>query len=117
MRTILALDMGTWTTLVLVALLTLMIFAWFAVRYWLIGAQNSALRDIKTPTIDRLNTAALAKFDDPEAVARLGEDESAPDDLLEVVPEEKPESVLGPRHVSPVQGHYSIAESPRKNPD
>ena len=103
METILALDIGTWTTLVLVGLLTLMIFIWFAVRYWLVNAQNSALRDIKTPTIDRLNTAALEKFDDPEAVARLGMDEPAPEDLLAAVPAEPPESVLEPRHFVPVK--------------
>lgn len=100
METILALNIGTWTTLVLVGLLTLMIFVWFAVRYWLVNAQNSALRDIKTPTIDRLNAAALEKFDDPEAVARLGLDEPAPEDLLAAVPEEPPESVLEPRHLA-----------------
>ncbi len=117
METILALDIGTWTTLVLVGLLTLMIFIWFAVRYWLVNAQNSALRDIKTPTIDRLNTAALEKFDDPEAVARLGMDEPAPEDLLAAVPDEKPESVLEPRHFVHVKQVDPVRQPDPPKPD
>ncbi len=117
METILALNIGTWTTLVLVGLLTLMIFIWFAVRYWLINVQNSALRDIKTPTIDRLNAAALEKFDDPEAVALLGMDEPAPEDLLAAVPEEQPESVLEPRHFTPAIKTDSAPQPDSPKPD
>ncbi len=106
---ILAFALNTMTTLLLAGLLTLMILGWFALRYWLGRNQDSSLAEIKTPTIDRLNAAALEKFDDPQAVARLAEDESAPADLLEVVPREDTDSTTPPRGDS-AQKSESVTE-------
>ena len=113
MDTVLAISIGTLSTIILAGILTFMILAWFAVRYWLSNSADSSLADIKTPTIDRLNAAALEKFDDPQAVAKLAEDESAPADLLAVVPREDTESATQPPGgISQVKSDSVIEQNP-----
>lgn len=59
--------------------------AWFAIRFWLASTRPADIQEVPTPTLDRLNRAALEGLggDDEE------DDEDAPEGLRDVVPGEK----------------------------
>jgi hypothetical protein len=67
---------------------------YFAIRFWLVSTRPADIRDIPTPTLDRLNQQALERMaaetveEDEEETAAL-EDEDPPEGLKAVVPEEK----------------------------
>ena len=66
-----------------------LVLVWFALRYWITTTHDPNIKDIPTPTIDRLNQQALEHMDeDPEVRAALADSEPAPDDLLAFVPKE-----------------------------
>ena len=51
--------------------------AWFAVRFWLASTRPPAIKEVRTPTLDRLNEEALGQMaDDTEE-----EDIEAPEEL------------------------------------
>jgi hypothetical protein len=64
-----------------------MIIVWGVVRFWLVSTRPPKLKDVHTPTLDRMNASALEHMGDetpPE------EDVAPPADLLAAVPEEEP---------------------------
>ncbi len=66
-----------------------LVIVWFALRYWIASTHDPKIKDIPTPTVDRLNTEALEHMDlDPEVQAALSASEPAPDDLLDLVPKD-----------------------------
>jgi len=75
----------------------LLAIGWFAVRYWIVANRPSALKDIETPTINRMNTNALEhmvgeSLEEAEAELEAKQHEPAPDDLLAVIPPEEDET-------------------------
>jgi hypothetical protein len=63
-----------------------LVVIWFALRYWIASTRDPNIKDIPTPTVDRLNAEALQHMDlDPEVQAALADSEPAPDDLLNLV--------------------------------
>jgi hypothetical protein len=67
--------------------------AYFGIRFWLISTRPADIRDIPTPTLDRLNMRALEHMgsetveEDEEETEAL-ENEEAPEGLKSVVPED-----------------------------
>jgi len=67
--------------------------AYFAVRFWLISTRPANIRDVPTPTLDRLNREALEHMaketaEEDEAETEALEEEEAPEGLKMVVPED-----------------------------
>ena len=80
----------TWTVGIVGGGVAVLVVVWFALRYWIAATHDANIKDIRTPTIDRLNEQALEHMDlDPEVQAALADSEPAPDDLLDFVPREK----------------------------
>jgi len=77
-------DSTFWLVLGVVALAVLGV-VWFGVRFWIASTRPADIKDIPTPTLDRLNRAALEGFGSDE-----DDDEDAPEGLRDVMPEEKP---------------------------
>jgi hypothetical protein len=71
---------GFWTVAAVVGIALLGV-AWFALRFWLASTRPPNIRDIQTPSLDRLNRQAL-EAKDGEAEA---DDEEAPEGLKKVV--------------------------------
>ena len=68
----------------------ILVVVWFALRYWIATTHDPNIKEIPTPTIDRMNQEALEHMDlDPEVQAALADSEPAPDDLLELVPRDE----------------------------
>jgi hypothetical protein len=69
---------------------------YFAIRFWLVSTRPADIRDIPTPTLDRLNREALERMgaetveEDEEETEAL-EEEEAPEGLRTVVPQEEGE--------------------------
>jgi hypothetical protein len=86
-----------------------LIFAWFGLRYWLAITRPVAIKEVHTPTIDRMNSDALDHMvgetvEDAEAHLQAKMEEQAPDDLLAIVPhEEEPTAKPSPEPVTPPQ--------------
>jgi hypothetical protein len=86
---VLAANSGTFTAGLVGGGVAVLIMVWFAVRYWIATTRDPNIKDIPTPTIDRLNREALEHMDlDPEVQAALADGEPAPDDLLDIVPKD-----------------------------
>ncbi len=65
-----------------------------AVRFWIMVTRPVNIKDVPTPTVDRLNTHALdhmAGKTEEEAAAALQEsrEEAPPQDLLDAIPPEQ----------------------------
>lgn len=91
----------TWTAGIVGGGVAVLVVVWFALRYWIATTQDPNIKDIPTPTIDRLNEQALEHMDmDPEVQAALADSEPAPDDLLDFVPKDKTPAA-GPEGQSP----------------
>ncbi len=58
---------------------------WFGVRFWLASTRPANIDEIPTPTLDRLNRAALEGLGGDEE----DEDEEAPEGLKNAMPGEK----------------------------
>ncbi|NNM84719.1 MAG: hypothetical protein HKL96_03040 [Phycisphaerales bacterium] len=80
--------------------LAFVVLVWFALRYWIASTRDPQINEIPTPTIDRMNHSALEKMrvqveaaeqgdEMPEEILAESVDEAAPDDLLQVVPEDE----------------------------
>jgi len=66
---------------------------YFAVRFWLVSTRPADIRDIPTPTLDRLNREALEHMaresqEEDEAETEALAEEDAPEELKRVVPED-----------------------------
>jgi hypothetical protein len=74
-------DSTFWLVIAVVGIAVLGV-AWFGVRFWLASTRPANIDEVPTPTLDRLNRAALEGFggDDEE------EDEEAPEGLKDVMP-------------------------------
>jgi hypothetical protein len=59
--------------------------AWFGLRFWLASTRPSDIKDIQTPTIDRLNRQALERMGG--AGEEPDDDDEPPEDLKRIVPE------------------------------
>lgn len=86
---VLGLSTGEWVLIGAASLLGLMIVAFGGVRYWLAMTRPTSLKDVETPTIDRMNAAALSRMtggggEDPEP-----EDEEVPSDVINAIPPEE----------------------------
>ena len=80
----------TWTAGIVGGGVAVLVVVWFALRYWIATTHDANIKDIPTPTIDRLNEQALEHMDlDPEVQAALADSEPAPADLLDFVSKEK----------------------------
>ncbi len=91
----------TWTAGFVGGGVAVLVVVWFALRYWIATTHDPDIKDIHTPTIDRLNEEALDHMDlDPEVQAALADSEPAPDDLLDFVPKDKTPSA-GPESQPP----------------
>ncbi|MGC8624972.1 MAG: hypothetical protein ACP5VQ_06875 [Phycisphaerae bacterium] len=76
----------TWTAGLVGGAVAVLLIIWFALRYWISTTHEPKIKDIHTPTVDRLNAEALEHMDlDPEVQAALSDNEPAPDDLLNSV--------------------------------
>ena len=66
--------------------------AWFAVRFWLASTRPVAIKEVRTPTLDRLNEEALGQMgDDSEE-----EDDEAPAELQQPPNDSPPSSTQSP---------------------
>jgi len=70
--------------------------AYFALRFWLVSTRPADIREVETPSLDRLNQSALEHMgDDPpdeeELDAQALENEEAPEGLKSAVPEPEKE--------------------------
>jgi hypothetical protein len=68
---------------------------YFGLRFWLVSTRPADIRDVPTPTLDRLNRRALEHMaaesvDEDEAETAALADEEAPAALKAVVPPEPP---------------------------
>ena len=80
----------TWTAGIVGGGVAVLVVVWFALRYWIATTHDANIKDIPTPTIDRLNEQALEHMDlDPDVQAALADSEPAPADLLDFVSKEK----------------------------
>lgn len=83
----------TWTAGFVGGGVAVLVVVWFALRYWIATTHNPDIKDIPTPTVDRLNAEALEHMDmDPEVQAALADSEPAPDDLLNIIPKDSKET-------------------------
>ena len=68
---------------------------YFGIRFWLISTRPADIHEVETPTLDRLNYAALEHMADgsqeEDALAEDSPDDEAPEGLKSAVPEEKKE--------------------------
>ncbi len=79
----------TWTAGFVGGGVAVLVVVWFALRYWIATTHKTNIKDIHTPTVDRLNAEALEHMDlDPEVQAALADSEPAPDDLLDIIPKD-----------------------------
>jgi hypothetical protein len=69
----------------------LLIIVWGGVRFWVGTTRPAAIKEVHTPTLDRMNESALAQFakTEDEEGAEEAESNDAPADLLAVVPKEE----------------------------
>ena len=77
-------DSSFWLVISVVGIAVLGV-AWFGVRFWLASTRPANIQEVPTPTLDRLNRAALEGLGGDEE----DEDEDAPEGLRDVVPGEK----------------------------
>ena len=73
--------------------MAILIFGWFALRYWLAITRPAAIKEIETPTINRMNASALEHMigesvEEAEVEMEAKRQEAAPADLLAAVPVE-----------------------------
>lgn len=88
-------DWKIWSALIMGTLVTIMLFVWGGVRFWLVVTRPPKIKEVHTPTLDRLNQKALDHMADPDAPPE--EEEVPPADLLAVVPEEETPKDQGPK--------------------
>ena len=74
--------------------MALLVFGWFALRYWLAITRPAAIKEVETPTVNRMNASALEHMigksaEEAEAEMEAKQREAAPDDLLAAVPVEE----------------------------
>lgn len=58
--------------------------AWFAVKFWLASTRPADIREIHSPTLDRMNREALEQMMGEEEQ----EEDEAPEELKKIVPGE-----------------------------
>ena len=89
-----ALDAPTLIVIAVVGIVVLGV-AYFALRFWLISTRPADIREIETPSLDKLNHAALEHMGDAsedeeeDEEGRTLADEEAPEGLKAAVPEEE----------------------------
>lgn len=87
-------DGKTWIAVGVAIAVGILAFAFLGLKMWLAATRPPAINDVPTPTLDRLNQRALSHMVEEtaeEAEAEMAEkqNESAPEDLLAVVPPEE----------------------------
>jgi hypothetical protein len=81
---VLAVGDSTFWLVVMVVVVAVLGVAWFGVRFWLASTRPANIQEVPTPTLDRLNRAALEGLGGHDE-----EEEEAPEGLRNVVPGEK----------------------------
>ena len=81
-------DSTTWSFVLMGTLVAILILTWGCVRFWLVVTRPPKIKDVPTPTLDRMNEQALSHMG-PEGDGDQIEDDNAPSDLLAAVPEEE----------------------------
>ena len=91
-------DMADWWsdptirwTVIAASAVVLLVMVWGGIRFWLGTTRPPQIKDVHTPTLDRMNANALERFgaaNEGEEVEEPAEND-APADLLAVLPEEE----------------------------
>jgi hypothetical protein len=90
-------DPTTLWTVIAASGATILLIVWGGVRFWVGTTRGAKIKEVHTPTLDRMNASALERFSGAAEgeEAEEPEENEAPADLLAVVPEEeekKPEA-------------------------